>query len=139
MYVAVTRARERLCLGAVLKDGQFKPAKGSLGEVLPASLRAAFEEAATGAATVEWKAEQGGVHTLEVVGAGDDRAGEAARGAEDAASEKLAPAPSGDFEPLVDAAGDRRIGAAAHAMSVAGDDGGGITGFPPALGARVLG
>ena len=125
LYVAVTRARERLCLGAVLKNGQFKPGPGSLGEVLPTSLRAAFVEAAAGAAEVEWKAEHGGVHTLRVVGAGDDRAAGAARSDEDAAPETLAPAPPGDFEPLVDATGDLRVGAAAHAMSAAGGDEGG--------------
>ncbi len=36
LYVAVTRARDRLYLGATLdKDGRFVPAKGSLGRVLP--------------------------------------------------------------------------------------------------------
>jgi ATP-dependent helicase/nuclease subunit A len=134
LYVAVTRARERLCLGAVLKDGQFKAAKGSLGEVLPASLRAAFVEAATGAATVEWKAEHGGVHTLEVVAAGDEHAAGPARGVEGGAEENLASAAPVDFGPLVDETGDRRVGAAAHAMFAAGGEGGGIEpgpGAPP--------
>jgi ATP-dependent helicase/nuclease subunit A len=126
LYVAVTRARERLCLGAVLKNGKFKPAPGSLGEVLPDSLRAAFVEAAGGATEVEWKAEHGGVHTLEVARAEDGLADGAARGVGGAAPGTLAPAPPGDFEPLVDATGDLRVGAAAHAMSAAGDDGGGI-------------
>ena len=40
LYVAVTRARDRLYLGAVVKDGTFKPGRGSLGEVLPPSARA---------------------------------------------------------------------------------------------------
>jgi ATP-dependent helicase/nuclease subunit A len=39
LYVAVTRARDRLYLGATLNDeGRFAPPKGSLGRVLPASL-----------------------------------------------------------------------------------------------------
>jgi ATP-dependent exoDNAse (exonuclease V) beta subunit len=39
LYVAVTRARDRLYLGATLSDdGRFAPPKGSLGRVLPASL-----------------------------------------------------------------------------------------------------
>ena len=42
LYVAATRARDRLYLGAVLKDGVFRPGRGSLGEVLPASVRARF-------------------------------------------------------------------------------------------------
>ena len=42
LYVALTRARDRLYLGAVLKDGVFKPGRGSLGEVLPQTARARF-------------------------------------------------------------------------------------------------
>ncbi|HXI30367.1 MAG TPA: 3'-5' exonuclease, partial [Vicinamibacterales bacterium] len=40
LYVALTRARDRLYLSAMLKDGAFRPGPGSLGEVLPASFRA---------------------------------------------------------------------------------------------------
>jgi ATP-dependent helicase/nuclease subunit A len=40
LYVALTRARDRLYLSAALKDGVFRPGPGSLGEVLPASARA---------------------------------------------------------------------------------------------------
>ena len=40
LYVALTRARDRLYLSAALKDGVFRPGPGSLGEVLPASVRA---------------------------------------------------------------------------------------------------
>ena len=42
LYVALTRARDRLYLGAVLKDGVFKPGRGSLGEVLPQGARSRF-------------------------------------------------------------------------------------------------
>jgi ATP-dependent helicase/nuclease subunit A len=42
LYVALTRARDRLYLAAVVKDGAFKPGRGSLGEVLPAGVRARF-------------------------------------------------------------------------------------------------
>jgi ATP-dependent helicase/nuclease subunit A len=42
LYVAVTRARDRLYLGAVVKDGGFKPGRGSLGEVLPLRVRPLF-------------------------------------------------------------------------------------------------
>jgi hypothetical protein len=38
----LTRGRDRLYLGAVLKEGMFKPGRGSLGEVLPQSARARF-------------------------------------------------------------------------------------------------
>lgn len=42
LYVAVTRARDRLYLGAVVKEGVFKPGRGSLGEVLPLRFRPLF-------------------------------------------------------------------------------------------------
>src|SRR6185312_3619186 len=42
LYVALTRARDRLYLGAVVKDGGFKPGRGSLGEVLPLRFRPLF-------------------------------------------------------------------------------------------------
>jgi ATP-dependent helicase/nuclease subunit A len=48
LYVALTRARDRLYLGAVVKNGAFKPGRGSLGEVLPPAARARFELALTG-------------------------------------------------------------------------------------------
>ena len=37
LYVALTRARDRLYLGTVVKDGRIQPGRGSLAEVLPAS------------------------------------------------------------------------------------------------------
>jgi ATP-dependent helicase/nuclease subunit A len=45
LYVALTRARDRLYLAAALKEGAFKPGRGSLGEVLPRSIWARFERA----------------------------------------------------------------------------------------------
>jgi ATP-dependent helicase/nuclease subunit A len=42
LYVALTRARDRLYLSAVMKDGVFKPGRGSLGEVLPPPVRGRF-------------------------------------------------------------------------------------------------
>ena len=38
LYVALTRARDRLYLGSVVTDGRIHPGRGSLAEVLPASL-----------------------------------------------------------------------------------------------------
>jgi ATP-dependent helicase/nuclease subunit A len=43
LYVALTRARDRLYLGGVVKNGAFKPGRGSLGEVLPPEVKALFE------------------------------------------------------------------------------------------------
>ena len=45
LYVALTRARDRLYLGGVVKNGAFKPGRGSLGEVLPPATRMRFEQA----------------------------------------------------------------------------------------------
>ena len=42
LYVALTRARDRLYLGATLHDGLFAPIKGSLGRTLPESLQIAI-------------------------------------------------------------------------------------------------
>jgi len=64
LYVALTRARDRLYLGSVLKDGTLQPGRGSLAAVLPPSLIDQF--AATGE-TVEWRASSGAVHTLRIV------------------------------------------------------------------------
>jgi ATP-dependent helicase/nuclease subunit A len=60
LYVALTRARDRLYLGSVLKDGRLQPARGSLAEVLPSSLIEMF--GTTAAAQCEWRAASGGVH-----------------------------------------------------------------------------
>ena len=35
LYVALTRARDRLYLSGAVADGVFRPTRGSLGEVLP--------------------------------------------------------------------------------------------------------
>jgi ATP-dependent helicase/nuclease subunit A len=51
LYVALTRARDRLYLGAVVKNGAFKPGRGSLGEVLPPAARARFSRALVGVST----------------------------------------------------------------------------------------
>jgi ATP-dependent helicase/nuclease subunit A len=46
LYVAVTRARDRLYLSSPLKDGLFAPGRGSLAEVLPESVKELFNLAA---------------------------------------------------------------------------------------------
>jgi ATP-dependent helicase/nuclease subunit A len=65
LYVALTRARDRVYLGSVAKEGRFQPTRGSLGEVLPTSMHAVFGEAATGATTVSW-AGASGSHVMNV-------------------------------------------------------------------------
>jgi ATP-dependent helicase/nuclease subunit A len=60
LYVAMTRARDRLYLATALKDGALVPGRGSLAEVLPVSLRPLFTEAAqTASATLAWQAPSG--------------------------------------------------------------------------------
>ena len=45
LYVALTRARDRLYLASALKDGVMAPGRGSLGEVLPQSVKELFAKA----------------------------------------------------------------------------------------------
>ena len=48
LYVALTRARDRLYLSTTVQRGVCRMGRGSLGEVLPASLQALFAEAMAG-------------------------------------------------------------------------------------------
>jgi len=69
MYVALTRARDRLYLAAATTEGAFKPRNGSLGEVLPESMRGLFASAAgadADGAEATWVSESGGAHTFRV-------------------------------------------------------------------------
>jgi ATP-dependent exoDNAse (exonuclease V) beta subunit len=45
LYVALTRARDRLYLSATVQDGKCRMGRGSLGEVLPDSVKALFVRA----------------------------------------------------------------------------------------------
>jgi ATP-dependent helicase/nuclease subunit A len=47
LYVAVTRARDRLYFSSVLKEGTLAPGRGSLAEVLPPSIGGLFARAAS--------------------------------------------------------------------------------------------
>lgn len=75
LYVAATRARDLLYFASLTRDGVFKPAPGSLGEVLPQSLGALFGVAARhGAAgeavavsgVAEWTSRSGQVFTFRL-------------------------------------------------------------------------
>jgi ATP-dependent helicase/nuclease subunit A len=65
LYVALTRARDRLYLSATVEDGVCRMGRGSLGEVLPAPVRALFvaASAAESGATVAWQGPRA-THTL---------------------------------------------------------------------------
>ncbi|HUU33934.1 MAG TPA: UvrD-helicase domain-containing protein, partial [Vicinamibacterales bacterium] len=71
VYVALTRARDRLYLATTLaRNGTFAPGPTSLGNVLPPSFTPAFAQAAlagAGADAVEWVAASGTRHQLRVV------------------------------------------------------------------------
>jgi ATP-dependent helicase/nuclease subunit A len=62
LYVALTRARDRVYLGATLTGGRLLLAKGSLGKILPASLVAAIAAPPDGG-PVRWQGESE-MHTL---------------------------------------------------------------------------
>jgi len=64
LYVALTRARDRLYLSAVTNDGCLQPGRGSLAEVLPSSLLAQLVPVTD--APIRWKASSGAVHVLRV-------------------------------------------------------------------------
>ena len=67
MYVAVTRARDRLYLASLIKNGVLIPGRGSLADVLPESVRALFNQAAAaGAGSVAWSAASGRTFELRV-------------------------------------------------------------------------
>lgn len=69
LYVALTRARDRLYLAATLRsDGRFVPGSGGLGSVLPPGVAALFPAAAEpGAGThVVWEGESGRHHVRVV-------------------------------------------------------------------------
>ncbi len=62
LYVARTRARDRLYLSSALKEGEMVPGRGSLGEVFPSSLKALFKQAGIAlpaTSVVSWPAASG--------------------------------------------------------------------------------
>jgi ATP-dependent helicase/nuclease subunit A len=70
LYVALTRARDRLYLSSALKDGVMAPGRGSLGEVFPQSLRQLFSQAASAAPgeRVRWASVTGATFNWQLVG-----------------------------------------------------------------------
>ncbi len=74
LYVALTRARDRLYLSGSISKGMFRPTRGALAEVMPESVRVLFARAAAGAGPIEWTGERA-VHTLVVPDALGEREG----------------------------------------------------------------
>src|SRR2546428_13825236 len=74
LHVALTRARDRLYVGSVRKEGRLQPVRGSLAGVRPLSLAALLGEAATSAADeIVWRPGPGRAHTFARVRPGSDR------------------------------------------------------------------
>ena len=68
LYVALSRARDRLYLSATIKDANWKPGGGGLGDVLPLPLGALLVQAASSSSgdedTLSWAGQSGMRHTL---------------------------------------------------------------------------
>ena len=99
LYVALTRARDRLYLSTPLKDGRVQPGRGSLADVWPAPLLDVFV-AGYGADHVDWGGTAGKVHRFRVV-----KPAPAATGA----CPPLSPlaTPESDFEPVAESSAVR--------------------------------
>jgi ATP-dependent helicase/nuclease subunit A len=69
LYVALTRARDRVYLSATAQNGVCRTGRGSLGEVLPRSLVSLFALSGMGE-TVPWTAASGRIHSLTHLGSG---------------------------------------------------------------------
>jgi len=118
VYVALTRARDRLYLGTVLKDGRVQPGRGSLAAVLPPALLETFTAAAAGVPSVAWRPSSGATHAVRVCAAAPDDLPDASTADSSAAAPRQdgVPLPADtDFAPLPDAALPRVSAAAAVA------------------------
>ncbi len=79
LYVALTRARDRLYLSATVQDGKCRMGRGSLGEVLPDPVKALFvqamvEQMAGGPEDqlVSWTGPSGAAHVFTVPGVAEE-------------------------------------------------------------------
>jgi ATP-dependent exoDNAse (exonuclease V) beta subunit len=95
----LTRARDRLYLGTVVKDGSVQAGRGSLAEVLPASLLAAMSGAvAVPGEPLRWRS-----HVLRAVGDAEERHADKLSSAPVSLRRPDAPEDC-DFEPVDDRA-----------------------------------
>jgi ATP-dependent helicase/nuclease subunit A len=73
LYVALTRARDRLYLSTSLKEGALSLGRGCLAEVLPESMRSLFVRAAQESGSrVEWTTEPGRVYSFAICRGADE-------------------------------------------------------------------
>jgi ATP-dependent helicase/nuclease subunit A len=92
LYVAMTRARDRLYLSTTLKDGVVAAGRGSLAEVLPDSLKQLFAHAATAfeeCAVVGWAGQSGRSFDWRICRALPELAGTAALKSGEAVAEEV--------------------------------------------------
>ncbi|MFN8061249.1 MAG: UvrD-helicase domain-containing protein [Vicinamibacterales bacterium] len=72
LYVAVTRARDKLYFSTWLRNGEVRPGRGSLAEILPSSFRAtlaaARQAASVGQTSVDWTSSTGERFAFRVPG-----------------------------------------------------------------------
>ncbi len=68
LYVAATRARDRLYLSATLTDGAVRPGPGSLAAVAPPSLLEALAAGSAAGGRAVWTGPSGRAHGFAVVG-----------------------------------------------------------------------
>ncbi len=120
LYVAATRARDRLYLSATLAAGTIEPGVGSLAAVMPPALLARLAAGAAKGGRVSWTGPSGRAHGFAVVGAA---------AAEDAFRPPEAPLPAEPdrFGPWRPAGGPPRVAATALAADTAPAVGAGRT------------
>jgi ATP-dependent helicase/nuclease subunit A len=106
LYVALTRARDRLYLATALKEGRIQPGRGSLAEVLPATFLELFAARSVEVAQLEWRASSGKVHSIAVLAGREMDTGHGDRWRAGLYGPPDRPG-SSDFEPLVDTAPPR--------------------------------
>ncbi|HWK09756.1 MAG TPA: UvrD-helicase domain-containing protein [Vicinamibacterales bacterium] len=100
LYVAFTRARDRLYLSTVLKDDQFVTGPGSLGAVLPDSLKPLFALCASGSQDdLTWTGSSGRQYRFRQWRPQDYQIQPSTRN----------PAAPDRFGPIADAAADQRV------------------------------
>jgi ATP-dependent exoDNAse (exonuclease V) beta subunit len=116
LYVALTRARDRLYLSTVTRDGEARPGRGSLAEVLPESIcrmLAASARCDRGTPPIVWTSASGRSHVFascraatspDLAGRDRPEAQRAAPGSPDTARD--------DFGPLAASPGPLRLRAA---------------------------
>jgi ATP-dependent helicase/nuclease subunit A len=119
LYVALTRARDRLYLGSALKDGRLVAGRGSLADVLPASFLNLFEQTLADE-RVMWRSGSGADHEFLVCRTDARPIGQ---GPEVSAPTSTEAAQADDFAAVADAGIPRHsVAAVVNASEVIGAD-----------------